>query len=213
MTTRFRRATRCAIGMSSTDFAFDALVPLELRHLSATHWTPIEVVLRVSKLLSPSRDTRILDIGAGIGKVCSVGALSSLATWFGIERHELLAMTAERLARGLGVGDRTRFFHGDAFSLDWTDFDALYLYNPFELPLAPDASGPDHVLGYRAQVSQVEERLGLMREGSRIVTFNGFGGVMPASYDLACQERVPSVGLDLVLWVQRARPARAPVPS
>ena len=30
------------------------------------------------------------------------------------------------------------FLHGDAFAIDWSDFDALYLYNPFELPPFPD---------------------------------------------------------------------------
>jgi precorrin-6B methylase 2 len=200
--------------MSASDRAFDELAPVELRHLSQAHWTPIDVAIQVAKLLSPTRDMRILDIGAGVGKVCTVGALSSSATWFGIERHEELAITAERLARALGVSKQTTFLHGDAFSLDWTDFDALYLYNPFELPLFPDAADEHvHALEYSVQVTSVEQRLAVMPVGTRVVTYHGFGGVMPASYELVSQERVPVVGLDLVSWIQSPRSRRTMVSS
>ena len=189
----------------STDRAFDALVPSELRHLSRVHWTPIDVAIRVATLLAPTRTTRILDIGAGVGKLCLVGAMSSAATWFGIERHQACAITAERLARDLGIADRTRFFHGDVFGLDWDEFDALYLYNPFELGLFSETAGPDEPLAYLAQIACAEDRLASMRTGTRVVTLNGFGGVMPASYDVVSCERVSQLGVDLVSWIQRSR--------
>lgn len=173
------------------------------------HWTPVSVAIRAAALLSPSRDVRILDIGSGVGKVCAIGALSSPARWCGVERHEPFVTTARRLTRALGVADRTMFLHGDAFGIDWGDFDALYLYNPFELPLFSEPGDREaHALDYRVQVNRVQDRLAALRPGTRIVTFNGFGGVMPASYDLVYQERVPVVGLDLVLWVQRSRGRR-----
>jgi predicted RNA methylase len=201
-----KKPRRQCVGLSTTDRTFDELVPSELRHLSQSHWTPVDVAIRAAKLLSPTRDVRILDIGAGVGKLCSVGALSSPATWCGVEQHELLVTTARGLARAFGVADRTMFVHGDAFSIDWDDFDAVYLYNPFELPLfAESTDAENNALESRVQVTRTQERLAALRTGTRVVTFHGFGGVMPPSYELASQERVPIVGLDLVLWIQGSR--------
>jgi len=200
---RPRRALVRGLGDLSTDRAFDALLPVELRHLSRVHWTPIDVAIRVATLLAPKPGSRILDVGAGVGKLCLVGAMSSTATWVGVERHEACAFAAERLARDLGIAAQTRFFHGDAFGMDWGGFDALYLYNPFELKLFSESVGPDDPLAYMAQLGAAEDRLARLRVGTRVVTLNGFGGVMPASYQLLTCERVAQLGVDLVVWIQR----------
>lgn len=208
MTTHLKRKPpHQRVSRSTTDRAFDELLPKELRRLSRGHWTPVDVAIRVAALLSPTHQSRILDIGAGIGKVCSIGALSSAATWCGVEQHEPFVTTAERLARALGVSDRTMFVHGDAFEIDWCDYDALYLYNPFELTLFPEVGRP--APDYRQQVARVQQRLAWLGAGTRVVTFHGFGGVMPSSFELVYQECVPVVGLDLVLWIQRSRTHRS----
>ena len=80
----------------------------------------------------------------------------------------------------------------------------------FGLELEPFPTDPGrHALDYRVQVAQVQDRLALLPAGVRVVTLHGFGGVMPASYQLVYQERFPAVGHDLVLWIQRARERRA----
>jgi hypothetical protein len=195
--------------MSATDRSFDELLPAELRHLSQAHWTPVDVAIRATSLLHPSRHDRVLDVGAGVGKLCTIGALSSPAIWCGVEQHGLLVATARRLARALGVADRTMFLHADAFAIEWSEFDALYLYNPFELPLFP-APAPDgeRALDFTLQIARVEDRLARLRPGTRVLTLHGFGGAMPPTFDLLYQERVPFVGLDLVLWIQRSQICR-----
>lgn len=193
------------VGMSTTDRAFDRLVPKELRYLSKVHWTPIEVAIRASSLLRPTKRTRILDVGSGIGKLCVVGAVSSKGMWCGVEQHEKLVDVSRRLSLALGVAERTKFIHDDAFAVDWRDFDAIYLYNPFEFPLFPNTVDPrQRELDHQVQVARVQDRLASLRARARVITFHGFGGVMPSSYELAYQERIPGLGLDLVLWVQRA---------
>lgn len=204
-----RRPRRQRVGMSTTDRAFDELAPPELRHLSQVHWTPIDVAIRAASLLTLASHSRVLDVGSGVGKLCAVGALSSDAVWCGVEQHEDLVTAARRLTRALGIAHRTRFVHGDALALDWSDFDAIYLYNPFELPLFPDAlTAREHELTYKIQVARVQERLAELRGGTRVLTLHGFGGVMPSSYELVYHERVPVVGLDLVLWSQRRSSSR-----
>ena len=200
---RNRGFRRCARGDgSSVDRAFDRLIPHHLRHLSSAHWTPAQVVIRAATLLCPTRDTRVLDIGAGVGKVCAIGALATSGVWDGVEQHASLVETATRLARTLGVADRTRFLQGDAFSIDWNAYDALYFYNPFELALFGDHhAGADRT----HQIAYVQHRLAGLPTCTRVVTFHGFGGVMPASFDLLYHQQMPNSGLDLALWIQRTK--------
>lgn len=149
---------------------------------------------------------RVLDVGAGVGKLCVVGAMSSMGMWCGVEQHAPLVDAARKLSRAMRVADRTMFLHGDAFALDWREFDAIYIYNPFEIPPLPTTIDRGHRI---ALVARVQERLASLAERVRVVTFNGFGGVMPPSYELMYQERMPVVGVDLTLWVQRAKDREA----
>ena len=193
-----RRDRRRVCPAANLDQEFDRLVPDELRHLSSMHWTPVRVAARAAALLCATRGTRVLDIGSGIGKLCSIGALSALGTWTGVEQHAPLVASAMELASLLGVASRTRFVAADAFSIDWTEYDALYLYNPFELSPFDGGANPSQAV----QIARVQQRLEALPSCTRVVTLNGFGGVMPASFELLHHERVASVGLDLALWIQ-----------
>jgi hypothetical protein len=184
--------------------AFDRLVPPDVQYLARTHWTPIEIAIRAASLLCPEDNTRVLDVGAGIGKLCTIGALSGRGFWCGVEQHEPLVRIADRIARQLGAGDRTTFIHDDAFAIDWRAFDAVYLYNPFEFRLAPSADS-DPTVDYQERARRVCELLAGLAHGTRVVTLNGFGGVIPAGYELAYHERITAFDLDLVLWIKAAR--------
>jgi SAM-dependent methyltransferase len=195
-----RRCSNRARGVSSLDRQFDRLLPHELRHLSLTHWTPVQVAVRAASLLGATRYTRVLDVGSGVGKVCSIGALSTSGTWVGVEQHARLVDTASDLARALGVADRTRFLRADAFAIDWNEFDALYFYNPFELALFDDARpNPSKSV----QIARVQQRLAALPNCTRVVTVHGFGGEMPPSFELLYHERMPEFALDVALWIQR----------
>lgn len=162
------------------------------------------MAIRVARLLAPRPDERVLDVGCGIGKVCAVGALCTQATWYGVEQHESLALVAESLSRELGVAARTRFIYGDAFALDWRDFDAFYFYNPFEPPLFGHvADSPPQPHDGQTQAERAKDRLASLRPQTRVVTYNGLGDTMPNTFELVRQERARR-GLDLVLWIKRS---------
>jgi SAM-dependent methyltransferase len=162
----------------------------------------VRAAVRAASLLCVGKNTRVLDVGSGVGKVCSIGALFGEGTWFGVEHHAALVDSSADLARSLGVASRTRFLQADAFSIDWSEFDALYFYNPFELQLFHDV---DHHASPAKQAGRVQQRLAAMPNCTRVVTLHGFGGVMPASFELLYHELIPGVGLDLAMWIQRAR--------
>ncbi|NVB82555.1 MAG: hypothetical protein HOV81_29515 [Kofleriaceae bacterium] len=159
----------------------------------------MSVAVRAAGLVCATKHTRVLDVGSGIGKMCAIGALSAAGTWVGVEQHGSLVNTATELARLLGVADRTHFLHADAFAVDWNEYDALYFYNPFELTVFGEGSLPSQSI----QAAHAQQRLAALPNCTRVVTFHGFGGVMPATFDLLYHERTAPLGLSLALWIQR----------
>ena len=187
------------------DAAFDQLYSDAVRRLSIVHWTPVSVALRAAELLAPIDGMRVLDVGAGAGKLCCLGAVGRAGTWHGIERDPALVEAARQLAHRLEVDHCTRFVPGDALAVDWCGFDSVYLYNPFESQrfgggFARAAGGA----GFAEQVARTEARLAELSPGTRVVTFHGFGGEVPPGFALAALEEIE--GGELALWIKRARP-------
>jgi predicted RNA methylase len=184
-----------------TDTELDRVFPDELRERSAIHWTPIEVALRVAELLAPAR--KILDVGAGVGKLCVIGAAVSRAEWWGVEQDVQQVVAARHAAWALDVDATTRFVHGDGTQLSWDDFDGIYFYNPFTtLMLSQAASAFVRYATIQRTLRRVEQRLAALRPGTRVVTYHGFGGKLPAGYARVARE--PFGGDAVELWLRDA---------
>jgi SAM-dependent methyltransferase len=184
-----------------TDRHFDQVYSSELRFLSRQHWTPVRVAKSAAGLLTEAGATAILDVGAGAGKFCIVGALTTTATYVGLERRAHLVEAARAAAARFGVR-RVRFTRGNLLDFDCTGFDGFYLFNPFYEQigggLVPIDGQVEASLGlYRRYVGATEEKLAAAAPGSVVVTYHGFGGTLPG-YEKIHQERA---GNDrLVLW-------------
>jgi hypothetical protein len=192
-------------GSALDDADFDQLYPAAVGRLSIVHWTPVAVARRATALLAPIAGMRVLDVGAGAGKLCCLGAVVHAGTWHGIERDPALVAAAIEIARVLEVDHCTRFWAGDALTADWRGYDSVYLYNPFESQrfgggFARAAGGA----GFAEQVAATEARLAELAPGTRVVTFHGFGGDMPPGFALAELEEIE--GGELALWIKRAGP-------
>jgi predicted RNA methylase len=188
---------------SVSDAELDQVFPEELRDRSYLHWTPVAVAVRAAELLAPTPDVRVLDVGAGVGKVCVIGALVTGATWWGIEQDAVQVAAASRAAWALDVTRRTRFVHGDGSRLSWDEFDAIYFYNPFStLMLAPHASPFVRYATIQSTLRRIEQRLATTRPGTRVVTFHGFGGKLPPGFTLISRE--PAGDDVLELWIRDA---------
>jgi len=187
------------------DAAFDALYPDAVRRLSIVHWTPVAVALRAAELLAPVAGMRVLDVGAGAGKLCCLGAVVRAGAWHGIERDPSLVAAAHGIAHCLEVASCTGFQGGDALAADWNGYDSLYLYNPFESQrFGGGFARAAGAAGFAEQVAATEARLADLVPGTRVVTFHGFGGEMPPGFALAELEEIE--GGELALWIKRAGP-------
>jgi hypothetical protein len=191
-------------GLPVDDEVFDRLYPFSQRTRSSYHWTPMDIALRVCALLEPSSGEAVLDIGAGVGKMCLVGALATAGTWHGIELDARMVHAAEVAARRLGVAERTHFAVGAAGSIDWAPFAGFYLYNPFAESLFKSSVDPAIRRGtYLENLAVVERKLASARAGTRVVTYHGFGGDVPDGFELVTRE--PAREDELCLWIRRAR--------
>ena len=184
------------------DTMFDRVFPASQRFRSWMHWTPVDVATRAASLLAPTPSRRVLDVGAGVGKLCLIGAAVTHATWFGVERDEQMVRAAKVAATRMQLEQRTHFIHGDVTCLDWTMFDSFYLFNPFVEMLA---FGTEDALGrrerYVAAIDFVQRQLSRAVEGTRVVTYYGFGADLPPGFELTHRE--PARDDELCLWVRR----------
>ncbi len=196
-------------GQELGDEVFDRLYPFSQRTRSSYHWTPIDIALRVCALLEPQRGDLVLDVGAGVGKMCIIGALVTAGTWHGIELDARMVHAAEVAARRLDVAERTQFTVGAAGAIDWAPFSAFYFYNPFAESLFKSAVDPAIRRGtYLENLAVVEKKLAATRPGTRVVTYHGFGGDVPDGFELVARE--PAREDELCLWIRRANRADRP---
>jgi O-methyltransferase len=194
------RAGRCPM-----EYAFDRLLPHDLRLLSAEHWTPLVAVLRAAQWLDELGVQTLVDIGSGAGKFCVAAALAGHCRFRGVEHRARLVLAAHELARVFGVDDRVEFSHGVFGKDPLPAADAYYLYNPFgenvfgsEQPFGEDVEVTEE--RYARDIAAVEAMLQSAPAGTYLLTYNGFGGRVPHTYERVRIDRdLPSV---LCLWRQ-----------
>lgn len=187
---------------SVEDEKFDQVYPSKMRRLSALHWTPVRVAAEAAKLLSTGPGTRVLDVGCGPAKFCLVAASFTEGSFTGVEQRKELVVAAKNAARQLQLKN-VEIIHGNVVALDFTPYDAFYLYNPFEENMARghkiDATVPLSPLLFKRYNSYVAAQLGARPIGTRVVTYAGYADEIPACYD--CESAL--FRDELKLWVKR----------
>lgn len=186
---------------SIEDEKFDLIYPPKLRALSPIFWTPVAVAAEAAKLLVQTRQTRVLDIGCGPGKFCLVAASLTDGRFTGVEQRNDFVTAARQAAAGLQLAN-VEFVHGNIMDIAFADYDAFYLFNPFEenlfngrkidraVPLSPEY--------FKRYTSHVAAQLGARPIGTRVVTYMGYADDIPACYD--CESAL--FGDDLKLWIK-----------
>lgn len=193
-------------GSLLTDTFFDQLFSPKVRALSGRHWTSCEIAIRAARLLGETESDRVLDIGSGAGKFCVLGALCSPARFDGAEIRKPLHQAALKLREEFDLERRVDFFESDAISLDWSSYNAFYLFNPFYEHIASSIRmEPALEFGmnrFEQYVRGVQAKLRGAPIGTKVAIFHGFGGGIPQGYRRILREAAGSDFLDL--WIKRA---------
>ena len=186
---------------SIEDEKFDQIYPPEVRRLSSLFWTPIAVAAEAARLLEIDGATRVLDVGCGAGKFCIVAAMLTEGRFTGVEQRSALIEAARSAATVRGVHD-IEFIHANITDVPFADYDAFYIFNPFEEHLHGDEIDKAVALSpqlFKRYTSYVADQLGKRPLGTRVVTYMGYADDIPACYD--CEATV--FGDDLKLWIKR----------
>jgi hypothetical protein len=190
-------------GMPPADRSFDLHMSEELRSVSGTYWSPLVVAMRAAEWLDELGIETAVDIGSGAGKFCVAAALAGRGRFIGLEHRPRLVAAARALADHFGVADRVTFVEDTLGEGPIPTAEAYYLYNPFgenqfwygerlddDVELSEDRFARD--------VAATEALFREVPLGTCVITYNGFGGRMPADFEAVRVDRtLPNM---LRLW-------------
>lgn len=189
------------LGCSVEDDRFDRIFSARVRERSSLYWTPVAIASHAAKLLVRKSGARVLDIGCGPGKFCLIAAAVTDGHFTGIEQRVDLVRAAKDAALKEQLKN-IEIIHGNVTDLSFSNYDAFYLYNPFEenmfanqsidrcVPLSADL--------YIKYVKYVAAELCAKPFGTVVVTYGGSALEVPSCYD--CE--LSAFGGDLKLWVK-----------
>jgi hypothetical protein len=185
-----------------TEEVFDEFLPEYLKEASRIYFTPIQVAQVAVQWLAENREKRILDIGAGVGKFCITGARNSESFFCGIEYRPSLAKLANELIKSFEVKNAA-VYHANILEIDFSGFDAFYLYNPFMENLEFQERLNDEVMLsgelYGCYLKYTEIQLNKAKSGTRLVTYHGNNFEIPSTYKKAEED----CNGDLKLWIKK----------
>jgi predicted RNA methylase len=183
---------RC--GNVAQDDEFDQFMPYEDRRVSSDYWTPIHVATRAAQWLDYFGARHVVDVGSGVGKFCIAAALGGRCQFTGIEHRSRLVSAARTLAHVFDVEDRVDFVQSSMSDAGWPHADAYYLYNPFGENLRRweyqlDGEVELGIDRYKREIAETERFFEHAPRGTFLVTYNGFGGRVPDSYEQVAIDR------------------------
>ncbi len=143
-------------------------------------------------------DTRVLDIGCGAGKFCLIAASLTNGRFTGVEQRADLVAAATK-ARGDLQLRGVEFFHANMAESAFGNYDAFYLFNPFEENMFRghkiDSSVPLSPTLFKQYTSHVARELAAKPIDTRVATYMGYADEIPACY--SCERTLFSDDLKL----------------
>src|SRR6478735_9808045 len=190
------------LSILNSDEAFDRIYPEYIQEKSNVFWTPFEIGMRAAELLVDHEKTKGLDIGSGVGKFCLIGATHTKGIFHGIEQRKHLVELCNELASTHHV-ERVKFIHNNINRVDFSSYDAFYLYNPFFESLHQADKLDDSILHIQNHFEvynlYVKAQFASLPVGTKIVTYHGFYDEIPLSYRAIKKE----FDNKLILWVKQ----------
>ncbi len=185
-----------------TEDNFNSLLPEYLQKKSKIYFTPIHIAQTATQWLTSDGKKKILDIGAGVGKFCIAGATYSDSYFCGVEYRPSLTKLANELIDQFGIKNAV-VLNKNILDVDFTTFDAFYMYNPFYENLAfGNRLNSEVTLAtslYNYFFNHTEQQLDKTKPGTRLVTFHGNNYEVPDSFEKIKENEDYS----LKLWIRK----------
>ena len=179
-----------------SDEQFDSIYPTAIRALALAHFTPVEVAQLAAQFLVKNAQTKVLDLGSGVGKFCFVGATCTVGQYTGVELRANLHKIACQIAKKHQVAN-VAFIHGNISEIDFRDYQAFYFYNSFfeyiETTERIDETIDLNKTLYKTYSLMMKEKLAVLPIGTRLVTFYSAYDEIPASYKIVSKIEVQKI--------------------
>jgi hypothetical protein len=132
-----------------------------------------------------------------------VGASLTDGRFTGVEQRSDLVGAACKAAADLHLPD-IEFLHGNVLDVAFGNYDAFYLFNPFEEHLF-NGRKIDNAIArspelFKRYTKHVDSQLGARPLDTRVVTYLGYADDIPACYD--CESAL--FDDDLKLWIKNS---------
>jgi hypothetical protein len=169
------------------DSVFNKLYPARIRSLSERHWTPVAIAKIAADYLVDKPDKKVLDIGAGVGKFCFIGAASTKGIFYGVEQRAALTKLSQKIAKKYDV-ENVEFINSNITEICFSDYDAFYFYNSFFENI--DTSFPiDKIVIPKSELflsysNYMRDQLDKTPKHTKLVTFWSTWEEIPESFDL-----------------------------
>jgi SAM-dependent methyltransferase len=171
-----------------SDEQFNHLYPHNIQILARRHWTPLTIAQKAAYFLASEPNTRVLDIGSGVGKFClSAAYYKPNASFFGVEQRGSLISYAESARMELQLAN-VSFMHGNFTQLDLRNYDHFYFYNSFYENLAGTAKIDDSI-EYSGELYNYYNRylykqLEQLPAGTRLATYHSLEDEIPRGFHI-----------------------------
>ncbi|WP_353150678.1 class I SAM-dependent methyltransferase [Chryseobacterium sp.] len=169
------------------DVVFDEIFPPGIKAVADRHWTPVAVAKMAAEYLTEKQDQKVLDIGAGAGKFCLVGAASTKGFFYGVEQRKALTKMSRKIADRYNIMN-VEFINSNINEISFSDYDAFYFFNSFFENI--DTSNPiDNTILpdsdlYQVYSDYVREQLDKTPVGTRLVTYWSKWDEIPTNFEL-----------------------------
>jgi hypothetical protein len=169
------------------DPVFDQIYPPHVKAVAERHWTPVAIAKKAAEYLVEKPGRKVLDIGAGAGKFCLVGAASTKGFFYGVEQRASLTRISKKIAEKNNIMN-VKFINSNINEVSFADYEAFYFFNSFFENIDTSFPIDDAVIPHRNLYDEysnyVKEQLHTTPVGTRLVTYWSKWDEIPRSFEL-----------------------------